>query len=211
MLNDVGVLAAVALGGYFFGSFPTAYLLVKRFGHKNILEWGTGNVGTANVYRATNSKVLAFATLAGDMLKAALAILAGVYVARTAGIQGDIGAGVAGVAAITGHNYSAFLRLKGGRGLACAAALAFYFAPALVGLWVLLFLVTVALTRLIVVGQMAAMVAMPIIAYFAFPQAAVPSYFATALVLIKHAPRIKNVLDGTEPKMYYKIREPPDD
>ena len=59
--------------------------------------------------------------------------------------------------------------------------------------------------------QMAATVAMPIIAYFAFPQAAVPSYFATALVLIKHAPRIKNVMDGTEPKMYYKIREPPDD
>ena len=211
MLDIVGVLAAVAVGGYFFGSFPTAYLLVKRFGRKNILEWGTGNVGTANVYRATNSKVLALATLAGDMLKCALAILGGVYVARAAGIQGDIGAGVGGVAAITGHNYSVFLRLKGGRGLACAAVLGFYFTPAMVGLWVLMFLVTVAFTRLMVVGQMAAMVAMPVIAYFAFPQAAVPSYFATALVLIKHAPRIKNVLDGTEPKMYYKIRESPDD
>ena len=211
MLDDVGVLAAVALGGYVFGSFPTAYLLVKRFWHKNILELGTGNVGTANVHRATNSKVLTLATLAGDMLKSALAILAGAYIARTAGIQGDVGAGVAGLAAITGHNYSVFLRLKGGRGLVCASVLGFYFAPAIVGLWVLIFLVTVALTRLMVVGQMAAMAAMPAIAYFAFPQAAVPSYFATALVLIKHAPRIRNVLDGTEPQMYYKMPKGPDD
>ena len=71
---------------------------------------------------------------------------------------------------------------------------------------VLAFLVTVGFTRLMVVGQMAAMAAMPILAYFAFPEAAIPSYFATALVLIRHAPRIRNVLNGTEPKMYYKIR-----
>ena len=211
MLDDAAVLAAVAAVGYLFGAFPTAYILVKRFGHKNILEWGTGNVGTANVHRATNSKVLALATLAGDMLKSALAILAGAYIAETAGINTDVGAGVGGVAAITGHNYSVFLRLKGGRGLVCASVLGFYFAPAMVGLWVLMFLGTVALTRLMVVGQMVAMAAMPVIAYFVFPQAAVPTYFATALVLIKHAPRIRNVLDGTEPKMYYKIRETPDD
>ena len=211
MLDDAAVLAAVAAVGYLFGAFPTAYILVKRFGHKNILEWGTGNVGTANVHRATNSKVLALATLAGDMLKSALAILAGAYIAETAGINTDVGAGVGGIAAITGHNYSVFLRLKGGRGLVCASVLGFYFAPAMVGLWVLMFLGTVALTRLMVVGQMVAMAAMPVIAYFVFPQAAVPTYFATALVLIKHAPRIRNVLDGTEPKMYYKIRETPDD
>ncbi len=206
MADDVGTWVVVAVAGYLFGSFPTAYVLVKRFTQKDILQWGTGNVGTANVHRATNSKTLTFITLAGDMLKTALAITVGVYLARGAGLPENVGAGVGGIAAIVGHNYSAFLRLKGGKGLACASVLGFYFAPALVGLWVLTFLVTVGFTRLMVVGQMAAMAAMPIIAYFAFPQAAIPSYIATALVLIRHAPRIKNVLDGTEPKMYYKIR-----
>ena len=196
----------VAVTGYLSGSFPTAYVLVKRFTQKDIRWWGTGNVGTTNVYRATNSKMLTLITMAGDMLKTALAITVGVYLARGSGLPENVGAGVGGIAAIAGHNYSAFLRLKGGKGLACASVLAFYFAPALVGLWVLTFLVTGGLTRLMVVGQMAAMAAMPIIAYFAFPEAAIPSYFATALVLIRHAPRIRNVLDGTEPKMYYKIR-----
>jgi glycerol-3-phosphate acyltransferase PlsY len=123
-------------------------------------------------------------------------------------MDGDIGAAVGGIGAIVGHNYSASLRLKGGKGLACAAVLGFYFAPAIVGFWVLVFLATVLLTRLMVEGQMVAMALVPIIAYFAFPEAAITSFFATALVLIRHAPRIKNVLDGTEPKMYYKIREP---
>ncbi len=199
-------MVVIAVAGSLFGSFPTAYVLVKRFTQKDILQWGTGNVGTTNVYRATNSKMLTFITLAGDMLKTALAITVGVYLARSAGLPGNVGAGVGGIAAIVGHNYSAFLRLKGGKGLACASVLGFYFAPALVGLWVLTFLVTVGFTRLMVVGQMAAMAAMPIIAYFFFPQAAIPSYFVAALVLIRHAPRIRNVLDGTEPKMYYKIR-----
>ncbi len=163
-------------------------------------------MGTANVHRATNSKTLTFITLAGDMLKTALAITVGVYLARGAGLPENVGAGVGGVASIVGHNYSAFLRLKGGKGLVCTSVLGFYFAPALVGLWVLTFLVTVGFTRLMVVGQMAATAALPIIAYFFFPQAAIPSYFAAALVLIRHAPRIRNVLNGTEPKMYYKLR-----
>ena len=206
MAYDVGTWVVIAIAGYIFGSFPTAYVIVKRFTQKDILQWGTANVGTANVHRATNSKMLTLITLAGDLLKTALAITVGVFLARGTGLPDNVGAGVGGIAAIVGHNYSAFLRLKGGKGLACASVLGFYFAPALVGLWVLTFLVTVGFTRLMVVGQMAAMATMPIIAYFAFPQAAIPSYFVTALVLIRHAPRIRNVLDGTEPKMYYKIR-----
>ncbi len=208
MVVDYSIWMAAAIIGYLFGSIPTAYILVKIFARKNIMQWGTANVGTTNVLRATNSKVLTVATLAGDMAKTALAIFVGVLLAQGFGLGQHVGAGVGGIAAIVGHNYSAFLRFRGGKGLVCSAVLAFYFAPWLVGLWMLTFLLTVAATRLMVVGQMAAMAAMPIFAYFIFPQAAVASYFAAALVLVRHAPRIKNVLDGTEPKMYYKIRPP---
>ncbi len=206
--DDLGIWVAVAVAGYLFGSFPTAYLLVKLFTGKNIFQWGTANVGTVNVHRATNSKILTLSTLAGDMLKTAVAILVGVYLARAVGLDEAVGAGVGGIAALVGHNYSVFLRFKGGKGLACSAVLGFYFAPAIVGLWVLTFLLTVMFTRLMVLGQIVATAALPIIAFFLFPQAAIPSYFVAALVLIRHAPRIKNIIAGTEPKMYYKIREP---
>ena len=206
MAQDAGIWVAVAVVGYLLGSVPTAFLIVKYFAGKNILQWGTGNVGTANVHRATNSKVLTLLTLAGDALKTGLAILVAVFLARATGLDQDVGASIGGIAAIAGHNYSVFLRFKGGKGLVCAAVLGFYFAPAIVGVWVLVFLLVVAVTRLMVVGQMAAMAAMPVIAFFAFPQAAIPKYIATTLVLVRHAPRIRNVLNGTEPKMYYKIR-----
>ncbi len=74
MADDLGIWVAVSGAGYLFGSFPTAYLLVKLFTGKNIFQWGTANVGTVNVHRATNSKILTLLTLAGDMLKTALAI-----------------------------------------------------------------------------------------------------------------------------------------
>ena len=92
--------------------------------------------------------------------------------------------------------------------LACAAVLGFYLAPPIVGVWCLAYLAGVAATRILVVGQIVATAALPIAAYFFFRDALVPSYFITALVLVRHAPRIKSVLNGTEPKMYYKIRDP---
>jgi glycerol-3-phosphate acyltransferase PlsY len=38
MAHDIGIWVAVAFAEYICGSFPTAYVLVKRFAHKNILE-----------------------------------------------------------------------------------------------------------------------------------------------------------------------------
>ena len=174
-MENVGIWAVVALVGYLLGSISVAYFLVKHFTRKNILEWGTGNVGTLNVYRATNSKLLTVMTLVGDMLKAVVAITAGVYLARGAGLDQDVGAAVGGIFAIVGHNYPVFLRFRGGKGIASSVPMGIYFAPELVGLFCLAFLLTAALTRLLVVGQIVATAVVPIIAYFLFPEAAIPS------------------------------------
>ena len=199
--------SGIALAGYLLGAFPTAYVLVKVFAGRNVMDLGSGNVGTLNVHRATNSKRLTLLALLGDMFKSALAIGLGVFLAQVAGLSEQAGGSVAGIAAVAGHNYSIYLKFKGGKGLACGAVLGFYLAPWIVAVWCLGYLVGVALTRILIVGQMAGTAVLPIAAYFWFPDALVPSYFITALVLIRHAPRIKNVLNGTEPKMYYKIRD----
>ena len=206
-MDDFGIWVAVAVTSYLLGSFPTAYVLAKRFAGKNILDWGTGNVGTLNVHRATNSKILTLLTLAGDVLKATLAILVGVYLAKAVGLNQDTGASIGGIAAVAGHNYSIFLGFRGGKGITPAAALLVYLDPILAGPWILAFLATVAITRILVLGQIVATIAVPIVASFAFPEIAVAIYFLAALVFIRHAPRIKNVLTGTEPKMYYKIQK----
>jgi glycerol-3-phosphate acyltransferase PlsY len=220
LVEGFWIWVAAAAVGYLLGSLPTAYLLVRFFTRKNVMDLGTGNVGTLNVHRATSSKMLTLLTLLGDLTKAYVAIVIGWLLARQAGLDfgsapwpwamgGDhIGATIAGIAAILGHNYSIFLRFKGGKGITCSASMGFYFHPFIVGFWVLSFFLTVAASRWLVLGQMVATAAMPVFCYFLYPEAAIASYFVAALVLLRHAPRIKSLLDGTEPKLYYKAQQP---
>ena len=72
---SIQALVLVALGSYVIGSFPTAYVVVRRFTGKNVMEYGTGNIGTLNTLRSTNSKTLTLIVLLGDVGKGGLALL----------------------------------------------------------------------------------------------------------------------------------------
>ena len=53
---------------YLIGSIPFALILTKLFGHGDIRNIGSGNVGATNVLR-TGNKYLAIAVLCLDILK----------------------------------------------------------------------------------------------------------------------------------------------
>ena len=204
--SDIGLYMAIAGAGYLLGSFPTGYVVVKHLAKKNILEYGTGNLGMMNVHRATNSKALTLLVLAGDMLKAVGALFSGMYLSRAFDLDPQVGAAIGGILAVVGHNYSLFLKLKGGKGIAVSFTVLLYFAPILVAVWAGVFLVTVAITRLLVVGQILATVVIPIVAHVSSLDAAPIVDALAALVFIRHAPRWKNAIQGAEPRLYYKIR-----
>ena len=208
MENEIGFLALIALIGYLVGSFPTGYIIVRRFARKNILEWGTGNVGTLNTLRATNSKLLTLATLSGDVLKGMLALLVGFVIAKAGGVDTELGAATGGIMAVLGHNYTVFLKFQGGKGIATSLPVLFYLAPLLVVLWIGVFFLTVAATRILVLGQILGTVAVPIVGYLLFPDPIVPVSILALLVFIRHASRIRNIVKGTEPKLYYKVGKP---
>ena len=204
MEKEIGFLALIALVGYLVGSFPTGYIIVRRFAGKNILEWGTGNVGTLNTLRATNSKLLTLATLSGDVLKGIVALVVGYSIARAGGVETGLGAATGGIMAVVGHNYTVFLKFQGGKGIATSLPVLFYLAPLLVVLWLGVFFLTVATTRLLVLGQILGTVAVPIVGYLLVPDPIVPVSILALLVFIRHASRIRNIVKGTEPKLYYK-------
>ena len=204
MEKEIGFLALIALVGYLVGSFPTGYIVVRRFARKNILEWGTGNVGTLNTLRATNSKLLMLATLSGDVVKGIVALLVGYSIARAGGVETGLGAATGGIMAVVGHNYTVFLKFQGGKGIATSLPVLFYLAPLLVVLWLGVFFLTVATTRLLVLGQILGTVAVPIVGYLLVPDPIVPVSILALLVFIRHASRIRNIVKGTEPKLYYK-------
>jgi len=106
-------LILIAVAAYLLGSFPTAYLV----GTKDVLRRGSGNVGTMNVLRTTGSKKRAFLTLIFDVAKAVLAVYIAFWLVCL-GYNLLMGTLVASAFVILGHNYSVFLKFKGGRGLA---------------------------------------------------------------------------------------------
>jgi len=110
-------LILVAGIAYLIGSIPTAYLLTKQVGGKLVWLEGTGNVGAMNVYRATGSIKLMVLATSLDVGKGALVVL----LIRWLGFLGyssEFGLMISVVFLVLGHNYSLFLKFRGGRGLA---------------------------------------------------------------------------------------------
>lgn len=103
-------------GAYLLGSVPFAQVLARVKG-LDLRGLGTGNVGAGNLTREAG---LPWGTAAAvlDGLKG----LIPVFVARQAGL-GLGAAGLAGVMAVIGHNWSIWMRGRSGRGLASSAGM----------------------------------------------------------------------------------------
>jgi len=188
-------LVALFAFSYLAGGIPTGYLLVKRLYGYDIRTRGSGNPGTANVYR--NAGALAGAiTLAVDALKGFAPVHLGMilYPHRPAI------AIALGVAAIFGHNWTPFLRFKGGKGVATSAGVFSALLPAPMLATVAAFLVAVGVSGHISVGSMTGAIVLPIAA-FAFgapPAFGWAAAGAGALIIVKHVSNIKRLLQNRE-------------
>ena len=108
---------------YLIGSIPFGYLVGKYLKGVDIREYGSGNIGVANTFRVMGTKY-ALLVLAGDCLKGFFPIV----LARWLVIERIEFYLFVGLVAIVGHNWSVFLRFKGGKGIATTygVLLAFY-------------------------------------------------------------------------------------
>ena len=97
------MLALLVIFSYLMGSIPTGYILVKKTLNKDVRDYGSGNIGATNVKRVAGDK-LSKITAICDMLKAIIPV------------------SLVAIAAILGHNYTIFLKFKGGKGVATSAA-----------------------------------------------------------------------------------------
>ena len=104
-MNIVCLIIAYVLGSIHFG-----FVIGKAKG-VDIRKYGSGNIGTSNVARILGKKA-AMLTLLGDGLKGLLPVLLAKML-----IENDIWIVAVGLAAIAGHNWSIFLKFKGGKGV----------------------------------------------------------------------------------------------
>ena len=101
----------LVIAAYFWGAIPVAHLVVKALRGVDLRDHGSGSVGSSNAAHVVGRRI-AVATGVVEVLKGATPI----WVAQALDLE--IGQQMAaGVACIVGHNWSVWMRFKGGRGM----------------------------------------------------------------------------------------------
>ena len=206
----------VALAAYLLGSIPTGYLVARAKG-VDIRTVGSGNIGATNVFRILGKPAGIFVLLA-DALKGWIAVR--VFAPLLVGWMippdsldnaREIGAIVAGLGAVVGHNYTCWLHFKGGKGIATSAGVLTALVPwallIIFAVWVIVFL----LTRYVSLGSICAAAVLPFATWLTTRSLllTIVTSAMTSLAIYKHKGNIQRLLNGKENRISFKRKETP--
>lgn len=183
----------VVIVGYLMGSISVSVCLSKLFG-TDIRKKGSGNAGATNMARVFGMSAGVF-TLAGDMVKAAIAVVLG-YV-----LLGDVGLMAGGIACIVGHCFPVFHGFRGGKGVSVGGLLSLA-VDWRVGLLVIgTFALFAVSTKKVSLGSVCGAVAITVgaIIFHVSTPRLILAVVAMCLVIIQHRGNIKRLINGTEP------------
>ena len=188
------VIALLVATGYLLGSIATAVLVSRALGVADPRTGGSGNPGATNVLRLAGSKAAAL-TLAGDVLKGVLPVLA----ARAVDLPSGPVALVA-LAAFLGHLYPIFFGFKGGKGVATALGGLLGVDPLLGAAILATWLAVAAVSRYSSLAALAASIIAPGYAYALSGEPMVVGAVAVmaALLVWRHRANIRRLVAGEE-------------
>jgi glycerol-3-phosphate acyltransferase PlsY len=186
-----------AVAGYFLGSIPFGYLLVRAFRGADVRTTGSGNIGATNVART--SPKLGLLTLVLDVLKGMGAV--GIALAICPANRSV--AFVAALAAIAGHVFPVWLRFRGGKGVATGLGSFLLLTPKSVLLALAVFVIMLAAFRFVSLASVGAAASLPVLALVLREVHSAQIFMlaiSSALIILKHRPNMLRLFAGTEPK-----------
>ncbi len=187
---------------YLFGSLPIGLLVGRMVKGIDVRDYGSGNIGASNVWRIMGP-LWGTAVFLFDFCKGYFPT---VLTTRIAEHHPDITpwlSVVVGLAAIMGHNFSPFLRFKGGKGVATSLGVVFGLSPTAAAIGFAVWGVCLFVTRYISVSSMiAAVITSGVLIFFHHDLPHVLfAVLVTLFVVLKHRPNIARLRAGTEPKV----------
>jgi acyl phosphate:glycerol-3-phosphate acyltransferase len=184
--------------GYLLGSIPFGLVLTRLAGTQDLRTIGSGNIGATNVLR-TGRKGLAAATLILDALKGTAAVLIGGY------LGGPDAAMLGGLGAFLGHLFPAWLKFRGGKGVAVYIGILIGLIWPAAILFCLIWLALAFALRYSSLSALTASVITPIVLWLVGHTALATLFAALTLLLIyMHRENIKRLMAGTEGKIGQK-------
>lgn len=185
---------------YLLGSINPAIIFSKLFFHDDIRTHGSGNAGATNTLR-TYGKKMSVLVLGCDILKALISVGFGWLM-----MGHSIGGAIAGFFVIFGHMFPIYYKFKGGKGVACAAAVVLMMSPLSFLFCFLVFVIIVLGTKFVSLGSIIGIGLYPL-----FTRAFVPpekqgaiGLFAVLIavfIIFMHRTNIKRIANGEESKI----------
>ena len=194
----ITTITILVLFSYLLGSVPTGYMIAKHVMGIDIRQHGSGNPGAANVYR-TVGKWAGISTFLIDGLKGFIPVC----LARHVCPDNYWVAIACGVIAILGHMWTIYLKFRGGKGVATSAGVFAALLPIPTAIAFASFVVCVALWGRISIGSICACVVLPVCSFLIGNHPLSVNLMVTAvsaLVIYKHVPNIKRLLQQKELK-----------
>jgi glycerol-3-phosphate acyltransferase PlsY len=198
---------------YLIGSIPTAYLFGRLLKGIDIRKFGSGNVGATNALRVLG-KGPGLAVLCLDIFKGFIPVvfLGNVLASRVPAIPLEVLRILLGVGCIAGHNWTLFLKFKGGKGIATTLGVLIGLATqtdslrVILALVILTWLLTFIIWRFVSLASLAAGVSLPVYMCL-FRQSAVllvTSIILSVFVILRHKANLVRLFKGTEPQLRFK-------
>ncbi len=203
-------LLALILGSvasYLVGSIPTAYIFGRLYKGIDIRQHGSGNVGATNVFRVLGKGPGTLVLL----LDIAKGVLATTLVGDLFGIESVLGRVVLGMVVVAGHNWTVFLKFKGGKGIATSLGVLIGLAIKLpmirpvVFITLLAWLIVFLISRYVSLSSLVASAVLPVSMVLTgqSPEVIFLGIIFCTWVFVRHRPNMKRLLAGTENRVSF--------
>jgi acyl phosphate:glycerol-3-phosphate acyltransferase len=182
-----------AIAGYLIGSIPTGVVLSKAKYGLDVREMGSGNIGATNVTRVFGwyAGVLTFTI---DFLKGFFPLyLLDHFLPGRPWLMVTAGAAI-----VLGHCYSAYLKFKGGKGVATSLGALFSVAPWAAAIATAFYAILVFTTRISAVGSLGGVAAALLYLVIAKPRPPEPQivliFLVATIIVVRHHTNIRRLI-----------------
>ena len=207
MFGKTALIIGAACLAYLVGAIPTGYLLARLKG-VDIRKVGSGNIGATNVYRCVG-KSWGIITFVLDFLKGYVpAVVLPLLIQRWTNEPSHASLSVLyGCLAVAGHNWPVYLRFRGGKGMATGAGALLGFAPLVMLIGFVSWLVFFLATRYVSLSSMLAAIVIAVSAWPLYTEyKLIPATLTImcAVIIWRHKGNLRRLLAGTEYRFEFR-------
>lgn len=187
----------IAAAAYLIGSISFSYIFTRAFKKKDIRETGSGNAGTTNVLRNYGWK-MGLMTLICDLAKGVAAAFLGLV------LLGEGGLFIASIFVIVGHNWSCYLKFRGGKGIAATTGVLLVIMPIPTVVIFAVCVLIVYATRIMSIGSIIGLIASAVASFFVQPDNLfmhITVIIIAILGVFSHRENIRRLSQGKENKL----------